>query len=471
MARFVIAGKADCPFYAKAELLADELSLNLPSFKVHKVVKRPDEWDEWLHEICHERGWKHSKSPLIWRELVDRGGKGILLGGCDDFLEMASCYYGINSLKLSEELVNISKENMITKTEVDNEADEKKKMINPLRICVSSASSSLAYGVLACLAEGQVFGPNQDVFITLLDEADTMKCLEGIAMEIQDCAWPLFRGAQATCDKAVAFKDVSVAILLDTAGDGKDPKLSTDKNESLLSSAKKFKEHGLAIEKYAKKDVKVLIAGGPVNVNTYITSKFAPSIPRRNFCALTRLEENRAKGLVARKLNVNTAGIKNLIIWGNISLNQFADLSCSKVDGYDGAIWGPHVSDFTRPVPEMVHDEKWLAGEFVESLKKRNENLWKERSQSASLSESAAILSQLCDWWQGNSDEMYSLGVISEGWYGIPEGIVFSFPVKFDAGLWKVVDDLTLSESLMANIMRAAQDLKAESEQVAMQLQ
>ena len=469
MAKFVIAGRADCPFYGKAELLADELSLNLPNFKVHKIVKRPDEWDDWLHKTCQERGWKHSKSPLIWRELVDRGGAGILLGGCDDFLEMANGYYGITSQKMSKELVDISAENMKTKAEIDADEDERRKKINPLRVCVASASSPLAYGVLASLAQGEVFGLNQDVFITLFDEPEAQEKLEGVAMEIQDCAWPLFRGVEVTSDRTVAFSDVSVAVLLDS-GTENELTEGVDKNVFLLASAKQFKEHGLALEAHAKKDVKCLIAGGPANINTYITSKFAPSIPKQNFCALARLEENRAKGLIAKKLNVNTAGIKDLIVWGNISLNELADVSHSRVDGYDGAIWGPHVPGFTRPVPEMVHDEKWLAGEFLEALKRRNENLRKERNQAASLSGSAAVLSQLRDWWHGNSDEMLSLGVISEGWYGVPEGIVFSFPVKFDAGSWKVVDNLTVSEGLMANFQSVAQELKADCEQLAVQL-
>lgn len=465
MAKYVIAGKANCPFYAKAELLGDELALNLPDFKIHKIVKQPEEWEEWLKTTCEEKGWKHGSSPLVWRELVDRGGAGILLGGCNDFLEMAKGYYGITSVKMSDELFSIAKENLQTKVEIDAEEEQRKAEITPLRVCVSGASNSLAYGVLAYLAQGEVFGIEQEISIYLLDTAESQEILRGTAMEIQDCSWPLLRDVVCTPDPTIAFQDASVVVLLD----GVPLTDEEDKKEQLISNARIFKAHGQALEQYAKKDVKVLIAGGPSSVNAFITSKFAPSIPKQNICALSRLQENRAKGLLAKKLSVNTAGLKDVIIWGNIGVCTTADPRNSRVHGYDGAIWGPHVPGFTRPVPEMVHDDKWMAGEFLETLKKPLENV---RSPGATppLSGSFAVLSQLHDLWQGTSSEIYSLGVFSEGWYDLPQDMVFSLPVKFSQGSWKIVDDIQVDEALKIQLQTIGEELKKDSESILNQL-
>lgn len=465
MAKYVIAGKANCPFYAKAEHLADELTLKLADFKVHKIVKQPEEWADWLKVTCEEKEWKHFGSPLIWRELVDRGGAGILLGGCDDFLEMAKGYYGITSVKMSDELVNIAKENLQTKVEIDGEEEQRKAAITPLRVCVGGASNALAYGVLSYLAQGEVFGIDQEVSIYLLDTAECQEVLEGTAMEIKDCSWPLLRDVVYTSDPAVAFNDASVVVLLDGVPltDG------GDKKEQLLANAKIFKAHGQALDQYAKKDVKVLIGGGPSSVNAFVTSKFAPSIPKQNICALARLQENRAKGLLAKKLIVNTAGLKDVVIWGNIGVVTTADPRNARVHGYDGAIWGPHIPGFTRQVPEMVHDDKWLAGEFLETLKKPLDNV-KNPGATPSLSGSFAVLSQLCDLWQGTSSEIYSLGVFSEGWYDLPQDIVFSLPVKFGQGSWKIVDNILLDDTLKAQVQTIAEELKKDCEEILSEL-
>lgn len=456
MAKYVIAGMADCPFYAKAELLADELASRLPEFKVHKIVKRPEEWSGWLEEFCKEKGWQHNSSPLIWRELVDRGGAGILLGGCNEFLEMAQGYYGITSHKMSDKLINIAKENLKTKQENDEEEEQRKKEINPLRVCISGASTDVAYGILGDLARGEVFGIDQEVAIILFDESEKADTLRAVAYEVQDSAWPLLRSVESTNDINAAFKDVKVAILLDGAKD-------CDK----IETAKVHKQIGEALETNADKNVKVLVAGGPACLNTFITSKFAPSIPKTNFCALARGEENRAKGLLAKKLEVNSSGIKDVILWGDPGYHQFPDARFARVDGYDGAIWGPHIPGFTRPLPEMVHDDKWLAGEFVESLK------IKDKSIKSAMLMSGAVLAQMRDWWNGSStSEIWSLGVISEGWYGVPVGIVFSFPVKFLEGTWTVVEGLTDNNDIAkTTIQQLSKTIEIETKEMLLRLE
>lgn len=210
-------------------------------------------------------------------------------------------------------------------------------------------------------------------------------------------------------------------------------------------------------------------------MNAFVTSKFAPSIPKQNICALARLQENRAKGLLAKKLNVNTAGIKDVIIWGNIGVVTRPDPRNTRVHGYDGAIWGPHVPGFTRPVPEMVHDDKWLAGEFLETLKKpldnvKNQDKVKNPGVTPSLSGSLAVLSQLRDLWQGTSSEIFSLGVASEGWYDLPQDIVFSLPVKFGQGSWKIVDNIQLDDNLKSHVQTIAEELKKNCEEVLCEL-
>lgn len=459
MAKYVIAGKADCPFFAKAEMLADELEKILVSFKVHKIVVNPEKWQDWLQETCEERGWKHNASPLVWKELVDRGGKGLFIGGCDDFLEMAEAYYGVRSEKMSEELLEIAKENLSTKQAVEAENEAAAKVINPLRVTITDGASPVSYAVLNSLLSGEIFGHDQDISVTLLDKTDNKDALQGIVMEVQDCAWPLLRDIFSTTETGQAFKNSDVILILDEACPVDETSGTTP------ASAEVFKQYAEAIESDAKKSTKILVCSQNGNINAAVISNYAPSISKYNICALSRLNENRAKAEVARKLNVNSSGIIDLIIWGNPGNEDYIDISKSHVRGYDGALWAPHIKTFSRPVMEMVHDDNWVSQEL---LNKANHGLILKgkNKMCPSMSTGAAILDFMKDWWCTSTEYITSLGVISEGWYGVPKDIVFSFPVLFVNGSWQIVDDLEMSDDALVKIKNIGEYLKRQTDEI-----
>ncbi|CAB4032755.1 malate dehydrogenase 1B [Paramuricea clavata] len=459
MAKYVIAGKADCPFFAKAEMLADELQKVLINFKVHKIAVSPENWPGWLKQTCEEHQWKHTTSPLIWREIVDRGGKGLYLGGCDDFMEMAEAYYGIRSTKMSEELGAISKENIATKRVLDEEEIEALKAINPLRITITAAASPVNYIVLNSLLSGEIFGFEQDLSLTLLDTPEHQEALSGVVMEVIDCAWNLLRDISQTSDTTQAFKNADLVLVPDAD-------CSTEDVDILVQNAIVYKQYGELIEADAKKNARILVCGKTANLLASVISAFAPSIPKNNIYALSRLQENRAKAVLARKLKVNSCGITDLIVWGCPGNDGLFDISMSQVKGYDGAIWAPHIETFSRSVVEMIYDHKWVATEFLEEVNKHEESLKEEHKFSPSLSAGVAILDFLKEWWQGLANQMTSLGVISKGWYGVPEGLVFSFPVKFQDDEWHVMDDLDISDDVSYRIKQIGESLKNKTDMV-----
>lgn len=458
MAKYVIAGKADCPFFAKAEMLADELQKVLINFKVHKITVSPENWQEWLKQTCDEHEWKHSSSPLIWRELVDRGGKGLYLGGCDDFMEMAEAYYGIRSTKMSEELVKISKENLSTKRVLDEEKAEAEKSVNPLRITITAAVSPVSYVVLNSLFSGEIFGFEQDISVTLLDTDENQEVLSGVVMEVFDCALGILRDISHTSDITQAFKNADLVLVLDAD-------CSTEDEDLLVPNAVVFKQYAEMIQTHAKQNARVLVCGKNSNLVASVMTAYLPSISN-NIYALSRLQENRAKAVLARKLKVNSCGITDLIVWGCPGNDGLFDISMSQVKGYDGAIWAPHIKTFSRSVVKMIYDHKWVANGFLEEVNKHETFLKEKNMFCPSMSAGVAILDFLQEWWQGSANQMTSLGVVSKGSYGVPEGIVFSFPVKFQDGEWQVVDGLEISDDVSYKVKTIAKSLKTKTDLV-----
>ncbi|XP_033625403.1 putative malate dehydrogenase 1B [Asterias rubens] len=460
MTKLVIAGHADCPYYARAELLADDLKINLPSFSVHKIVKHPKEWEPWLQQLCKKNGWGHRKSPIVWRELIDRGGKGVLIGGSNEFQEYASGYYGITSKQMSTDMTKIAGENIETKLLVDAEEEHERSLSKPLHVCITNAASPVAYHMLREIAQGDVLGKGTEVSIKLLTEPDCIKTVEGMKMEMEDLACPLLRNIVLTTDVKHAFKDASAIIFLDEIAQSED----MEKAEWLRQNAEVYTEYAKVLNNTALPDVKVIVAGtGPLNFNAFILGHFTPSILRQNVVALARLEENHAKSAIARRIKVKTAGVMNLVIWGNIGGTTHTDLKKAKVRGCDGAIWGPPF--YSRPVGEMVHDDKWLQTEYLEGLKTYKETIEGALKHRAAFSEAHSIISLLTDWWNGSKgDNLYSLGVLSEGWYDLPEGIVFSLPVKFQKGNWEVAQDINISEDVHKTLKSIAEELIKEKE-------
>lgn len=258
-----------------------------------------------------------------------------------------------------------------------------------------------------------------------------MGVLEGVVMEISDCALPLVKEVIPTADPAVAFKDVDAAFLV-----GAMPRKEGMERKDLLSAnVKIFKVQGEALDKYAKKDVKVLVVGNPANTNALICSKYAPSIPKENFTAMTRLDQNRATAQIAARVGVNVANVKNVIIWGNHSSTQFPDVRHAVVDK-DGA---------STPVYTAVNDEKWLQNDFLTTIQKRGAAVIAARKMSSAMSAAKAAGDHMKDLWQGTAPGQWvSMGVVSDGSYGAPKDVVFSFPVTIKDKKWAIVQGLNI---------------------------
>ncbi|XP_060067943.1 putative malate dehydrogenase 1B [Ylistrum balloti] len=401
------------------------------------------------------------KSPIVWRELIDRGGKGVLIGGANEFQEYAYGYYGMESELLSSDMLKISKENLQYKKEVDEEEKEIKARSKPLHVCVTVASNPVCYAMVNAIAKGDVFGSKQEVALHLYDANDQMEMLEGLKMEAYDLAHGLLRDVTVQSNVRKAFSNCSAIILLDEVvrKDGEDKDTWYKRNSKLFSSYAKI------INEVARKNVKVLLAGnGPVNFNVFMMIQNAPDISRQNFAGLSRMVENHTKAVIADKLNVNSGGVVNVTIWGNVSGEYYIDLENSRVHGYEGAIWGPPT--FSLPTKEMIWDKQWLAKEFPEIVRTRKAVVEEALMHGAYMSKAAAISTMISHWWSGSpSGQTFSLAVCSDGWYGVPAGLVYSFPVTMHPkGYWYVVEDIDLTDEVKEKLKVTVQDLVSEKE-------
>ena len=346
-------------------------------------------------------------------------------------------------------MTKIAAENAKIKTEIDKEEAEYRALSKPVNVCITNASSNVCYALLNSLTRGDVLGSDVELTIRLFDSSDKKEYLEGIRMETEDLAHGLLRGIKVETDITEAFRDCCTIILLDEIVQG-----DKTKEEWIKENSEHFVKYAKVIDKVADSSVKVLLAGnGPSNFNASMMIRNAPNIPRQNFVALSRLVENQAKSIIAERLKVNTAGVVDLIIWGNPNGQHYIDVSNSRVHGYDGAIIGPE--SFSVSGPEMVFDRQWLETEYLELVKMKQAKAEEAMRHAAVLSKAFAINSTLMHWNNGSpSGQMFSLSVCSDGWYGVPKDIVFSYPVTFHPkGYWCVVQDIDLSEEVKGKIL------------------
>ncbi|CAI9608187.1 unnamed protein product, partial [Staurois parvus] len=324
----VLTGKADCPYYAKAELLADYLQKNLPHFRVHKITCHPDDWEQWISKLSLKNGWKHRHSPIIWRELLDRGGKGLLLGGFNEFMEHAQEYYNVSSAMLSDLMKDIATENLEAHINLNMEEQEIKRQFKPLHVWITSASMPTCYSLLPILATGEVFGPEKAIWLHLLDNSQSMDTLQGLKMEVEDLAFPCIR-----------------QVTLHTMADENYIKIVTEE----------CAKYGRLIDQNANKEVKVVVSGSTyANLKALVVLKNAPSINNHHVVALPTQLEFEAKAQIAKKLNVNSSVVKDVIVWGNISGINHLELNQAKIYTYDSSIWGP--PSYSRPLFDMIFD-------------------------------------------------------------------------------------------------------------------
>ncbi|KAH0621828.1 hypothetical protein JD844_023480 [Phrynosoma platyrhinos] len=320
----------------------------------------------------------------------------------------------------------------------------------PIRVLVTGAAGQIAYSLLYSIAKGDVFGKDQPLVLVLLDITPMMTVLDGVLMELQDCALPLLTEVITTDKEEVAFKDLDVAILV-----GSMPrKEGMERKDLLKANVKIFKSQGAALDKYAKKTV--VVVGNPANTNCLIASKSAPSIPKENFSCLTRLDHNRAKAQIALKVGVTAKDVKNCIIWGNHSSTQYPDVNHAKVK-----VQGKDVG-----VYEAVKNDNWLKGDFITTVQQRGAAVIKARKLSSAMSAAKAICDHVRDIWFGTTEgEFISMGVISDGNpYGVPEDLIYSFPVVIKDKTWKLVEGLPINDFSREKMDLTAKELTEEKE-------
>jgi len=323
-------------------------------------------------------------------------------------------------------------------------------MSEPIRVLVTGAAGQIAYSLLFSIAKGDVFGKDQPIILLLLDITPMLPVLEGVVMELQDCALPLLREVISTDQEEVAFKDLDVCILV-----GSMPRREGMERKDLLkANVAIFKSQGAALEKYAKKTVKVLVVGNPANTNCLIAAKSAPSIPKENFSCLTRLDHNRARSQVAMRCGVPATHVKNVIIWGNHSNTQYPDVHHCKVK-----MAGNDLACF-----DAVKDDAWLTGEFISTVQQRGAAVIKARKLSSAMSAAKAICDHMRDIWAGTAEgEFISMGVYSTGnCYGVPEDLIYSFPVQIKDKSWKIVDGLVINDFSRGKMDATATELMEE---------
>ncbi|XP_067845628.1 malate dehydrogenase 1Ab, NAD (soluble) [Heptranchias perlo] len=328
-------------------------------------------------------------------------------------------------------------------------------MAEPVKVLVTGAAGQIAYSLLYNIAKGDVFGKDQPLILVLLDITPMMTVLEGVVMEIRDCALPLVKEVISTDKEDEAFKCIDVAILV-----GSMPRREGMERKDLLqANVKIFKSQGSALDKYAKKTVKVLVVGNPANTNCLTAMKSAPSIPRENFSCLTRLDHNRARAQIAYRLGVPSNDVKNVVIWGNHSSTQYPDVSHATVK----------VEEKEKGVFDAIKDDAWLKGDFISTVQQRGAAVIKARKLSSAMSAAKAISDHVRDIWFGTPEgEWVSMGVISDGnTYNIPNDLIYSFPVQIKNKTWSIVGCLPIDDFSCEKMKATAAELVEERDTAA----
>ncbi|XP_034033333.1 putative malate dehydrogenase 1B [Thalassophryne amazonica] len=455
MAKFVLAGKTDCPYYAKAELLADKLQRSLPNFRVHKISIHPDRWQEWLQATCQRRGWNHEQSPLIWRELVNQGGKGTLLGGFSHFLEHCQEYYGVTSDMSSDMMQSIAAENLRAQMCQIMKERHRLGLIRPLHIWITCALNPTCYLLIPHLLCSEMFPHISAISLHLLDVEGNEDDLQALRVETEALAAPLLHQVSIHTDLGQAFQEADVILLLEERW----PDSEEEKTKRILA---RYREYGQLMNTRANKEVKVIVSGDSlVNLRCSLLLDSAQSIDNRHFVAVATQLEHEAQAIIAKKLKVRTSDIKDVIVWGNISGSFYIDLQRAKVVNYEGAIKGP--PSFSQPVLKLLFDRKWLKEDFQILVSGRRAAVGSEAHRAAAMSAADGILSTL-KAWNGTSSpqEIVSLGVLCQGQFDVSEDIVFSIPVTFTEGKWSAVVDVTIEDELKERLARFSNELRQE---------
>jgi malate dehydrogenase len=323
-------------------------------------------------------------------------------------------------------------------------------MTTPVHVTVTGAAGQIGYSLLFRIASGALFGPDTPVILRLLEIEPAMKSLDGVVMELDDCAFPLLAGIEATSNLKHAFDGSNWALLV-----GSIPrKAGMERSDLLNVNGGIFKPQGRAIAENAASDVRVLVVGNPCNTNCLIARSNAPEIPGDRWFAMTRLDQNRAETQLAKKAGVAVKDVKNLAIWGNHSATQFPDFANATIDG--------------KKVPDVIDDHAWLQGNFITTVQKRGAAVIEARGLSSAASAANAAIDTVVSLVTATpDDDCASVGVTSEGAYGVPEGLTFGFPVLADGqGSWKVKEGFGLDDFARERIKITTDELVGERDEV-----
>ncbi len=320
----------------------------------------------------------------------------------------------------------------------------------PVRVAVTGAAGQIGYALLFRIASGQMLGTDQPVILQLLEIPDekAQNALKGVMMEVEDCAFPLLAGMQAHSDPTSAFKDTDYALLVGARPRGP----GMERKDLLSANAQIFTAQGKALNASASRNVRVLVVGNPANTNAYIAMKSAPDLPRKNFTAMLRLDHNRALSQIAAKTGKAVADIEKLAVWGNHSPTMYADYRFATIGG--------------SPVKDMINDEAWNRDVFLPTVGKRGAAIIAARGLSSAASAANAAIDHMRDWALGTNGRWVTMGVPSNGEYGVPKDVMFGYPVTCAGGEYKLVEDLPIDEFSRTCINKTLAELLEEQDGV-----
>ena len=320
----------------------------------------------------------------------------------------------------------------------------------PVRVAVTGAAGQIGYALLFRIASGEMLGKDQPVILQLLEIPDekAQNALKGVIMELEDCAFPLLAGIEAHSDAKAAFKDTDYAILVGARPRGP----GMERKDLLSANAQIFTVQGKALNEVASRSVKVLVVGNPANTNAYIAMKSAPSLPRENFTAMLRLDHNRAASQIAAKTGKPVAGIEKLAVWGNHSPTMYADYRFATIDG--------------KGVKDLINDDVWNRDTFLPTVGKRGAAIIAARGVSSAASAANAAIDHMRDWALGTNGKWVTMGVPSNGEYGIPKDVIFGFPVTTENGKYKIVEGLAIDSFSQERIDLTLKELTEEQDGV-----
>ena len=317
-------------------------------------------------------------------------------------------------------------------------------MKKPIRVAITGAAGQIGYSLLFRIASGEMLGKDQPVILQLLEITPALNALKGVVMELEDCAFPLLAGIVQSDDPMVAFKDIDIALLVGARPRSK----GMERKDLLEANGAIFTVQGQALNAVAARDVRVLVVGNPANTNAYIAMKSAPNLPSRNFTAMLRLDHNRALSQLSTESGQSVDLIKKLIVWGNHSPTMYPDYRFATING--------------KPAAEVINNQDWYENTFISTVGKRGAAIIEARGLSSAASAASAAIDHIRDWVLGSQGEWTTMGVPSDGSYGIPEGVICGFPTICSNGDYQIIPDLNIDEFSRSKINGTLQELEEE---------